>query len=416
MITLQILPYLTSRDTYEILKPALNAKFFEKIARGVIDLVHDYWRSHPLHTEMDVELFGQALRMRLKPTDEEEVVYATMLQCMKDNERDASTYDMLNLLNEQALAMNLGDLLNDFDKNPDLDLYSEATEILDRHGQLVKDTNDSAECVDTVDDILEDYKFGTCVRLYPDCLFNSMNDLKTGDQVIIAARPGKGKTSLCAYIAVNSVRDTHGITPRPVVWFNNEGKSKKVKGTCMRSALNMAFNQMVELPPGKANELYEDITRGRIRIFNVHGQNYKYIEKILKDTKPYMVFWDMLDNVKGVAAPNARKDEKLEELYQWAREQAVINDFVSLPTSQVSVEGADMEWVPDSCLKDSKTGKQGACDGIITMGYSPKPGFENSRYLYIPKSKFTQAPGAYQDCRTEVYFNQPVARFLMGDK
>jgi replicative DNA helicase len=67
----------------------------------------------------------------------------------------------------------------------------------------------------------------------------------------------------------------------------------------------------------------------------------------------------MLDNVGGFGAAE-RTDLRLERLYQWARECAVKYDFLSIPTSQVSVEGEGLAWCDMSMLKDSK------CLGVNT--------------------------------------------------
>jgi len=99
-------------------------------------------------------------------------------------------------------------------------------------------------------------------------------------------------------------------------------------------------------------------------------------------------------------------------MYQWARECSVKYDFLSLPTSQVSVEGAGTQWIPESCLKDSKTGKQGACDAIITIGTEDRVGFENSRFIYIPKTKSKPVDGALADCRSEAVFHSAASLYL----
>jgi replicative DNA helicase len=54
-------------------------------------------------------------------------------------------------------------------------------------------------------------------------------------------------------------------------------------------------------------------------------------------------------------------------------------------------------------LKDSRTGKQGAADVILTIGTVNEPGLENSRYFGTTKKKKART-GAPSSPRTEVQF------------
>lgn len=104
--------------------------------------------------------------------------------------------------------------------------------------------------------------------------------------------------------------------------------------------------------------------------------------------------FDMLDNIKfgGATANNGqRTDQLLEAMYQWGRIIAVKHDCVVLATSQISADGENLAFPTLSMLKDSKTGKQGAADFILTIGYqSQQP---NTRFLGLTKNKLAREGG-----------------------
>ena len=113
---------------------------------------------------------------------------------------------------------------------------------------------------------------------------------------------------------------------------------------------------------------------------------------------------DMIDNIKfpGLRA-DARTDQVLEAKYQWARELSVKYDAPVIETSQVSTEGAGLQFPEMHMLKDSKTGKQGACDVILMIGRSNDPMLEYQRFLSVPKNKLKIEGSA--PLRDEVLFN-----------
>jgi replicative DNA helicase len=105
---------------------------------------------------------------------------------------------------------------------------------------------------------------------------------------------------------------------------------------------------------------------------------------------PALVVFDMIDNIKfgGEANNNGqRTDQLLEAMYQWARLQGVKYDCGVIANSQISADGDGIQYPTLPMLKDSKTGKQGAADVIITIGTVNDPMLANSRYIGTTKNK-----------------------------
>jgi len=411
-----LLQLLGTRRGWEKLWSCIPLDRFDKEVRLMLNSLNKYWRDTGTDT-IDIEAFSMKFFLWNTLSEEERVVYKRLI-AMTREEPDPDTAKVITReLRLMEFNKEVEDAQNLYALGEDIDLYERIRSCLVEYEQDVRKSVDSSYCTEGVQEIIEESVKGSGLLWSLDCLNAAMPDLRTGKQVLIGARPGKGKTSFVAdqvmgFLRVPWVKSSG----RPIVWFNNEGKKITIKGTCLRAALRKDFEQIAAIGWDEAEEEFNRILGGSrmLQIYDIHGKDHAYLERIIDKEKPSVVVWDMLDNVRGFTGTKGteRQDQRLEALYQWARESAVIYDFLSLPTSQVSVEGAGLQWIPDSALKDSKTGKQGACDAILTIGTDDRPGFERSRFMYFPKTKSQAIPGAYPDCRTEVVFNSTTSNFL----
>jgi replicative DNA helicase len=117
----------------------------------------------------------------------------------------------------------------------------------------------------------------------------------------------------------------------------------------------------------------------------------------------------MIDNVRGFNV-GGDAHHRLEEMYKWARECAVKYDCVILATSQISAEGDGQQFPTLGMLKDSKTGKQGACDFQLMIGAVNDSNLEGVRWLSLPKNKLRRE-GASGDPKAEVRYLPQIARY-----
>lgn len=411
-----LLQLLTHRQEYNKLWSAIPLSRFDKEVRTVLNAIDLYWRSTE-GAEWNQELFESKFFLGSDLSDDEKRMYAKIFKVMQGDPDPNTAREIIRELRLLQFSKEIEDVQNDYALGEEIDLYEAIRDCLQEFEHDVRRVTDSGYCTATVEEILQDGLSGTSLEWGLECLNRSLPDLRTGLQGIIAARPGVGKTSFVVDQCVHFVRGEYiQATGRPVVWFNNEGKGVRIKGGFLRAALHRNFEQIAELGLEKAERLLREQCGdpSLFQVYDIHGRDYKYLERIIEKVQPCVVVWDMLDNVRSAPGYKSgdRTDQRLEGLYQWARECAAMYDFLSLPTSQVSVEGAGMQWIPESALKDSKTGKQGACDFIITIGTDDRQGFERSRFIYIPKTKSEPLPGAYADCRTEVVFNKGTGNYL----
>lgn len=243
------------------------------------------------------------------------------------------------------------------------------------------------------------------------CLRTAMRGLRAGDFGIIAGRPDKGKTTFIAseITALAPQIPEH----RNVLWLNNEGPGRRIIPRIYQAALGITRSEMVSMnQQGTLQDAYND-AMGRwdkIRVVDIHGMHVARVESLIEAHGAEIVIYDMIDNIKGFGDAS-RTDLVLEQMYQWARECAVKHMHAGLATSQISNDG-DGEMFPTlGMLKDSKTGKQGACDFQLMIGASNDPGLASLRYLGLPKNKLRRE-GAPGDPRATVQFNPMIARYV----
>lgn len=388
---------------------------FDKEERVLIKQIRKYHKDHPDTDRVNMEIFSQKFFLDVPCTPDEVVVYRLLFKSISKEPDPEVAKNIIRDLRVMEFNKALEDAQNSYILGEDIDLYETVADHVHYFESDIRRAANADYCKATVQEILEDHENGSIMPWKLRCLQESMPGVRTKNQIIVALRPGRGKTSFMVDNCVHWLKPGGYLreSNRPVLWFNNEGDKLKIKGSFLRCVLCRDFQGIQEMGWERAQELYDELIGGpdMVQIYDIHNRDYKYLQRIIEDKNPGVVVWDMLDNVRGFSAD--RRDQELESLYQWAREMAVQHDFLSLITSQVSDQGANLQWIPDNCLKDSRTGKQGACDAIITIGTNDDPGFERVRYVYIPKEfKGSPLEGASPKCLTEVIFDSPTCRYL----
>lgn len=292
-----------------------------------------------------------------------------------------------------------------------LERYNEGDEI--NLGATIRDISDSFEMAtdkkvktpwvrDDIHDLLADDETDRGFKWRLDAINTAMRPLIPGDFGIIAARPDVGKTTFLtdnlAHFAAQ-MEDVYPEQGRNILWFNNEGPGRRIKKRLYQSALNATYSDMLALQrEGRLKSEYARMMGGNediIRVFDVHDFWNWEVEDIIRQHNPGIVVFDMLDNIKfgGATANNGqRTDQLLEAMYQWGRVIGVKHDCVALATSQISADGENLSYPSLSMLKDSKTGKQGAADFIMTIGFQSQ--LKDTRFMGLTKNKLAREGGA----------------------
>jgi replicative DNA helicase len=329
-------------------------------------------------------------------------------------------------------AQRITSLLEKWNNGDEIDLYRELRNNVERFEQQVDRKVKNPQVLDPIEDLLKAEENDTGLHWRLPCLNRHIKPMRAGDFVIVAARPDKGKTTFCASELTHMAAQVDHLYPdeqRSILWFNNEGPGRNIIMRNFQAALGATtedlcrYSNSICTTPELASryrtlirEKYADALGGRpgvLRVFDIHDMWNHEVEDIMKQHKPAVVLFDMVDNIKFGGETNnngQRTDQLLEAMYQWARLMGVKHDCGVIATSQISADGDGVSYPTLSQLKDSKTGKQGAADVIITIGALNDPVLENSRYIGTTKNKKVRT-GKKGSPQQEVFFDSQRGRY-----
>mgnify|MGYP005666705309 CR=1 FL=1 len=411
MLDIKLLQIMKHKKDFKQLIHAVPVSAIDSKTKELLADFGKYFTKFPTHDEIDLQVFIPRFRQwHPGMSDESFNSYVGVLRNISKEVDDETRAGIVNDLYELDLGTKVANICANYDAGElDSTLLDALAAQIDAYkintGQKAVMWNDS-----DIEELLQEDFDESGVRWRLDTLNRCMRPMRPGDFGIIAGRPDKGKTTFLSseltYMANQLPEDKN------VIWLNNEGMSGRIVKRVYQSALGKTITSLVDLnEEGKLKKMYQKkVGRlDRIRVFDIHGYHVGQVEAILEHNDPGIVVFDMIDNVRGFQG-EARTDLQLEEMYKWARERAVKYNCIVLATSQISVEGEGMQFPPMSALKDSKTGKQGACDFLLMIGAVNDPNLEYSRYLSLPKNKLRR-DGAPGDPRAEVTFKPTVARY-----
>ena len=411
MLDIPLLRIMKYRKEYQRLMRSIPTAAIDPKTKALLDDFGKYFDKFE-HDRIDLTVFVPRFR-QWHPTISEEQFnsYKGILRQVDEDVDDTTRDGILRDIYELSLGTNMANLIAKYD-NGDLlmplsDYLSAELDAFKMNVGLKEVKWDDTDILELLqEDINQD---GIKWRL--NVLNEHMRPMVPGDFGIIAGRPDKGKTSFMSsevtFMAPQLADD------RNVLWLNNEGPSGRIRKRLYQSALGKTISQLVEMSaePDELKAAYAAAVgrADKIRVVNIHGAHVGQVEAIIESSNPGIIVFDMIDNIKGFGN-EARTDLQLEEMYKWARERCVKYECIGLAASQISNEGDGMQYPTLGMLKDSKTGKQGACDFQLMIGASDDANLMYSRFIGLPKNKLRREdmPG---DPHCEVSFKPNIARF-----
>ncbi|QPC44950.1 AAA family ATPase [Kaustia mangrovi] len=411
MIDVSLLRVMRHRNDYYRLRDIIPRA---SLGAETVSLINDfgrYFEKHPNHKEVDLTTFLPRFKAWYPKMKQERLnQFINVLRNAAKPVDDDTRTNIMGELAEIELMTALANLANQHEDGELPDAFQAVSSALE--GYRSRLGLKSIVYIDTpIGELLQDEFDDSGLSWRLTCMNESMRGLRPGDFGIVAGRPDKGKTTFMTCEVTNFAAQ---LPPdRNVIWLNNEGPGKRIIPRLYQSALNVSMSELKELhAAGKAEGMYREAIGGRldkIRIIDIHGCNTGHVETILDENNPGVIVYDMIDNIRGFGH-EARTDLQLEEMYKWARERSVKYDCIGLATSQISNDGDGLQFPTLGMLKDSKTGKQGACDFQLMLGASNDPGLATSRFVGLPKNKLRRPDGP-ADPRAEVIFDGIRARY-----
>ena len=416
MLDLAVLQIIKRRDQFNKVAKFMHKDSMDKRTIAIKNDIGKYFDSNDekeLNFDSFRSLFFNEYHRKLK--DDDIAYYNGVITNMEKDVPEAVEKNIINSLLTLGFATRVANQIDDYQAGEEIDIVEAVfgaaqttKEALQRTTTFEFADIDSSSIAEGLD---ETSGLPWCL----DILNEVYRPNQPGDATIIAARPGAGKTT---FLCHNNVTFAQAMKPNEVIlWFNNESRRQKIMSRQIQSALGVADEQLhIYHKDGTLRQRYIDVMgrHDRVQIFDIHGKDTQYVEDIIAHVGPEnigaMVF-DMIDKIKFMhLSDSMREDQRLESMYTWSRELGVINECPTFPSSQVSVEGAGLMYPLEHMLKDSKTGKQGACDNILMIGKSDDPMLQRTRGISMPKTKARKA--GQTDLMGECLFDEDKGRYV----
>lgn len=409
MIDLALLRVLKYREQWEKVKSYIPMSAIDKRTKAIVVDIGKYFAMHPEEDKIDFpvfrSLFFTTWHKNMKKQDDLNY-FNPLIDKMAEDVPEHIQRNLINQLIVLEFATLVANDLQKYNDDEEIDILATVAKRLEK-AQSTRQRADDFEYTAFEEEVVAEALEQKGYEWPLPVMNQHYRNILAGDLYIIAARPGKGKTTFLTQLNAGMAKD---MAPNKViVWFNNESRRQRIMSRQIQSALRMTNTELFEMQKaGTLTDAYVTAMghKERVRVYDIHGKNHVYIMDVLEsigiDNVGAIIF-DMLDNVKFHMPEGMREDQRLEQMYQWARELGVEYNCPVFPTSQVSNEGANLMFPSENMLKDSKTGKQGACDGILMIGCSEDPLRAQYRGLSFPKEKHKREN--IEHMRAEVVFD-----------
>jgi replicative DNA helicase len=411
MLDITLIKLMKHRDEYYKLIKAIPMTAMDAKTQELINDFGKYFKKFPTHKVVQIEIFLPRFKA-WHPTMSDDTfnAYVGVLRASSSEVDDATKAGILSDLYELDMGTKLANAFSQFDagslKTPLIEII---TDIVSKYKDSIG--TKTVQWIDTsIDVLLSEVSNNKGLKWRLDVLNTHMRPLRGGDFGILASRPDRGKTTMVASEITTMAKQLPN--NKNAIWLNNEGPGKRLIPRIYQSALGCTVSELIA--KNKAGTLKAEYIKAigridKVRVVDIHGMGTSEITDILDNSNPGFVVADMLDHISGFRDMN-RTDLQVEELYKWFRDKAVEKDCPILGTSQISGSGEGLMFPTMDMLKDSRTGKQGACDFIMMIGSSGDPGLQYARYISLPKNKL-KLEGQNSDPRSEVKINPDINRY-----
>ena len=252
--------------------------------------------------------------------------------------------------------------------------------ILDKKETIKVEENDVEFVTTDIELLINEEEVSGGLKWRLKCLNQSLGCLRKGNFGHIFARVETGKTAMWVS---ESTYMAEQVTNPILIFFNEEG-GRDVVFRMYNAVTGMTYMEIANNPK-KAKAIWEQKIGDKIKFIDQPAQvERKSIEKYVEKINPDLIIVDNMDKVKGFAGD--REDMRLHEIYKWGREIANQQcPFISV--GQADATGHNSMYLDESQMANSKTGKPSELDFIIGIGRLDKVGYEDVRYISIPKNK-----------------------------
>ena len=252
--------------------------------------------------------------------------------------------------------------------------------ILDKKQTIKVEENDVEFVTTDIELLINEEEVSGGLKWRLKCLNQSLGCLRKGNFGHIFARVETGKTAMWVSESTYMAEQV----ANPILIFFNEEGGRDVVFRMYNAVTGMTYMEIANNPK-KAKAIWEQKIGDKIKFIDQPAQvERKTIEKYVEKINPDLIIVDNMDKVKGFTGD--REDMRLHEIYKWGREIAK-QQCPFLSVGQADATGHNSMYLDESQMANSKTGKPSELDFIIGIGRLDKVGYEEVRYISIPKNK-----------------------------
>lgn len=242
----------------------------------------------------------------------------------------------------------------------------------------------------------------------------SLGPIRTGDFIIIGARPGAGKTTMLAsestFLAEQMIEDD-----KYVLWFCNEEVDRRVKYKVMQSCLGITNKAFIDGPVTAEDAYLKKLDGQRIKIIYQPTLTVDLVERVVKsyEGRVGLIIFDQLYNFQGIVGSGTNEVSQQGKLFAWARGMSRHAPVITAHQLKGTAHGV-MHPEMDQ-LYGSTTLVQGACDAIVMIGQPLDDEHSDAtRGLYVPRNKLIgdlKSDGKFRNAKFEVTLKHEIVRY-----
>lgn len=235
MIDLALLRIIKYKEQYDKVARYIPKSSIDKRTRAIAEDIGKYYSDNPDEEVLDFpsfrSMFFTTWHRNLEKADVE--YYNQVLTRMEDDVSASIQRTIINQLLELELATNVANIVNSYELEDEIDIVSALTNTLQACKDKIERSSEFEYAAFDDNSLEEEDSSGYQWHLA--CLNKSYLPIQGGRQTIIAARPGKGKTSFITHL--NAIVAPQMPEGKIILWFNNESRRQIIMSRQIQSAL-----------------------------------------------------------------------------------------------------------------------------------------------------------------------------------
>lgn len=412
---IDLLNVLKNRDNYGKYAKRIKSHAVTKETKKIIDGLGEYFDKYS-DDEVDWSDFSLFWHYVYYPSKNPDIVsmYDKIFDKLEKTKTPSGpvkdVIERFLLLDHLGKVIDTADKIVNGDKSYDMD---DIVEIVDKYyADSSRPLEDDGKVTTSLSELTREVVRSGGLEWRLEDLNRSVGPIRQGDLIIVGARPEIGKTSFVCSEATYMAEQIGN--NKKVIIFNNEERGEKIALRLYQAALGWSLSDI--LADESKTEMEYAVKLGcedKIVVYDKPSFHVREIDRILAKEQPSLVIFNILPKIKGFDKTSNNDVDRLQNLFQWARENAKSYcPIIGLMQAGGDAEGK--KYLNQSHLYGSKTNVQGEADVIVGIGASHDPTEANIRFISVMKNKLPGGPRTEETLKHmkhEVKFNATTSRF-----